>query len=140
MAPPGFDDYLDEMRDPPMYFDRQGKPITLRRYEELLRRGELARRVALTNIGEDIQVSTVWLGLNHNWAPQGPPLIFETMVFGGPLDEEQVRYPTESQAQMGHRAMVNLVMLELQLELPGPAEESRPEGSPRADQPELPEA
>ena len=27
------------------------------------------------------RISTVWLGLDHNHSPNGPPLIFETMVF-----------------------------------------------------------
>ncbi len=51
-------------------------------------------------------VSTVWLGLDHRYSESGPPLIFETMVFGGPLDGEQDRYSTESEAIKGHKEMV----------------------------------
>lgn len=29
----------------------------------------------------DCWVSTVFLGLNHSWDPDGPPILFETMVF-----------------------------------------------------------
>lgn len=36
-------------------------------------------------------VSTVFLGLDHNWRPDGPPILWETMVFGGPHDQEQWR-------------------------------------------------
>jgi hypothetical protein len=52
------------------------------------------------------RVSTVFLGLNHRFAP-GPPVLWETMVFGGPLDEEQDRCSgTREQAEAMHAAMV----------------------------------
>ena len=51
-------------------------------------------------------VSTVWLGLNHQYG-DGPPLIFETMVFGGDGDSRECeRYSTEAEALAGHKAMV----------------------------------
>jgi hypothetical protein len=118
-----------------VYFDRRGKPITLRGWEMRLKKGEMYRRVALTVIGDDVSVSTVWLGLDHNFG-QGPLAIFETMVFGGPLDEEQERYATEHEAQVGHDDMVTLVRTALQLELMG----QPPEESPPTDQPVPPEA
>jgi hypothetical protein len=51
-------------------------------------------------------VSTVFLGLNHNWTG-GPPILFETMVFidGGSLDE-QTRCSTWDQALQMHENMV----------------------------------
>jgi len=49
----------------------------------------------------DIRVSTVFLGLNYNYG-DGPPLLFETMVFGGKLDQEQWRYSTYAEAEKGH--------------------------------------
>ena len=39
------------------------------------------RRVALTAVTPTIEVSTVFLGLDHNFSGHGPPLLFETMVF-----------------------------------------------------------
>jgi len=65
------------------------------------------RHVAKTNIG-DVKISTVFLGLNHNWG-SGPPLLFETMVFGGELDGEQERYSTWDEAEKGHKRMVERV-------------------------------
>jgi hypothetical protein len=67
------------------------------------------KRVALDHIGES-KVSTVFLGLDHNWG-EGPPLLFETMVFGGPLDDETERYSTYEQAEAGHAAMCERVRL-----------------------------
>lgn len=65
------------------------------------------RRVEFSTVG-DSEISTVFLGLNHNWSG-GPPLLFETMVFSGALDGEQDRYTTWEQAEAGHKAMVERV-------------------------------
>ena len=70
---------------------------------------EKADRVVAQTATSGGDISTVWLGLDHNWFGVGPPLIFETMVFGGPLDGEQERYATEADAIAGHAAMVERV-------------------------------
>lgn len=44
------------------------------------------RRVASTSIGE-AKVSTVFLGLDHGFG-SSEPILWETMVFGGEMDEE----------------------------------------------------
>lgn len=62
------------------------------------------KRVGFTKVG-DAEVSTVWLGLDHQFG-NGNPQIFETMVFGGNLDGEQRRYSTEEEALNGHEGMV----------------------------------
>lgn len=97
------------------YYDRDGERITLREWARL-RESEIYRRVALTRIGlppDDVSISTVWLGIDHSWTKAGPPIIFETMVFGGALDQEQWRYSTVKAAQIGHDHVVKLVMTEL---------------------------
>src|SRR3990167_5954569 len=66
------------------------------------------RVVARTNVVPGSDVSTVFLGLDHQWG-DGPPLIFETMVFGGPLDQETERYSTWEEAEAGHAQMVERV-------------------------------
>lgn len=68
------------------------------------------RHVRKTTIG-NVDVSTVFLGIDHNWS-NGPPLLFETMVFGGSLDEKQERYSTWEEAEKGHAAMVERVKKE----------------------------
>jgi len=85
------------------YYDRQGNPLTFMEWAS----STAERRVAYTKVG-DTTISTVWLGLDHQFG-DGPPLIFETMVFEGPLNEEQIRYSTEAQAVAGHDQMVALV-------------------------------
>lgn len=65
------------------------------------------RRVDRTEVG-NVTVSTVFLGLNHQFG-DGPPLIFETLVFGGELDQEMDRYSTWDEAEAGHKAMIQRV-------------------------------
>jgi hypothetical protein len=48
----------------------------------------------------------VFLGLDHRFGGSGPPLLFETMIFGGPLDEEMWRYSSWDAAEAGHAAAV----------------------------------
>jgi len=65
------------------------------------------RIIAQDQIGE-VRVSTVFLGLDHQHG-KGPPLLYETMIFGGPHDEYQRRYTTRQQALEGHASAVQLV-------------------------------
>lgn len=88
------------------YYDIDGNPMTLQEWCTRYEHPE-QKRVALTMIG-DVKVSTVWLGLDHRWG-EGPPLIFETMIFGGPFDESQWRYTTKAAAEAGHQAIVAAV-------------------------------
>lgn len=88
------------------YFNWQGKPISQDQWSALYM---LERHVAKTDLGELGKVSTVWLGLNHAF-DSGPPLIFETMIFGGPMDEYMDRYSTEEEAKAGHEFAVQALM------------------------------
>jgi hypothetical protein len=62
------------------------------------------RRVAFTEVPGGV-VSTVFLGLDHNFG-DGPPLLFETMSFLDGESEECVRTSAWSEAEAAHRAMV----------------------------------
>lgn len=65
------------------------------------------RHVAETWVTPDIRVSTIFLGLDHAlWPGVHVPILFETMVFGGSLDQEQRRYATWGQAEQGHAEVV----------------------------------
>ena len=69
------------------------------------------RHVADTDLGAYGRVSTVFLGLDHNFLGiVNPityrPILWETMVFGGPLDGETRRYASRAEAQDGHDEMV----------------------------------
>lgn len=59
------------------------------------------RTVEKTTIG-DVDISTVFLGLDHSFGG-GEPLLFETMIFGGDDDGYQERYSTWDEAVKGHK-------------------------------------
>jgi hypothetical protein len=75
--------------------------------------GHNDRHVGRTAIGP-LDISTVFLGLDHNFFG-GEPILFETMIFGFDDDDSyQTRCTTWEEAEMMHRAAVLVaeVMLE----------------------------
>lgn len=123
-------------RDRPMYYDRQGRPMTLKQWAETFEGGherrEKLKRVAETTV-EPCWISTVWLGMDHSFGYNSTPIIFETMIFvhgdpaqrvrGDPgpdvhpglreLDNECWRYSTEVEALAGHDQVVAFVRARL---------------------------
>ena len=88
------------------WYDIDGNPVSsdaamLLKYNS----DEDYARIGLDEV-DGVRVSTVWLGLDHRHGPFGPPLIFETMVFGGSFDGECQRYPTKDLALAGHNEVV----------------------------------
>ena len=65
-------------------------------------------RVDVTKI-DDVVISTVFLGLDYRMSRRGPPLLFETKVFGGSLDRFQNRCATWDKAEAMHAEAVALV-------------------------------
>jgi hypothetical protein len=93
------------------YVDFDGNPITMDEWTRLMQRrstDDVYGRVGRTQVTDDIWVSTVWLGMDHNFGTD-PPLYYETMVFGGKGDERQDRYTTLNAAQGGHTRVVEWV-------------------------------
>ena len=66
------------------------------------------RRVAHNSPLPNVSISTVFLGLDHQFG-KGPPLIFETMIFGGKHDGWTERCSTWDQAVAMHARAVNMV-------------------------------
>lgn len=95
--------------------DNRAVPATLEEYAVWARsfqtkgddRLRFSVHVGDTAVGE-VRVSTVFLAIDHNWG-SGPPVLWETMVFGGPLDQEQIRYRSHDAAVVGHKVMVKRV-------------------------------
>lgn len=79
-------------------------PVDLMTWATWLETDRDKRRVAHTTLPDGRTVSTVFLGLNHNWMPGGDPHIFETMVFERDCYNEQYceRCSTWSQALAMH--------------------------------------
>lgn len=70
------------------------------------------RRVDYTELADGIvTVSTIFLGLDHNYYGKGPPILFETIVFGLTMEsgEMQRRYSSWDDAEVGHKMTVKKV-------------------------------
>lgn len=66
------------------------------------------RHVAQDMVG-DVRVSTIFLGLDHQWGQSPEPILWETMIFGGAHDEYQARYTSYEAAIAGHHRALALV-------------------------------
>lgn len=91
-----------------MYYDKTGKKIGLKKWAELLSQPEY-KIIKQDTLRTGFFVSTVWLGLNHNFNNKEKPLIFETMVFprkGNFEDIDMDRYSCLIEALNGHNNMV----------------------------------
>jgi len=121
------------------YYGRKGEPLTLEQWADLHNDLEYRRvgydEIPQTHKNPASYLSTVWLGLDHSFFLQGPPIIFETMRFEQEPkvesdiipghkyhrslefpdpDEpneltEQVRYCTEEQASIGHKTIMRII-------------------------------
>lgn len=92
-----------------MYYTLEGKtpvPTDMATWGRRFENSE-QRRVARDTIG-DVYISTVFLGFDHSF-DNGPPLIFETMIFGGEHDQWQERCSTWDEAEAMHAQAVALV-------------------------------
>lgn len=97
---------LDELGD---FWARDGRQLTLRQWAELCEdRGYV--RIARDEVGRaPLVVSTIWLGSNSRYWGDGPPVIYETLVFG-PYNYGELgggRYAHEDIALAGHALWVD---------------------------------
>ena len=99
-----------------MYYDVHGDPISLddwgRLFEDMAYRRIEETELAFSN--GHVWISTVWMGLDHSFG-NGPPLIFETMPFGGRLDQMAFRWTTLGEARVGHHKVVEGIRLDYRL-------------------------
>lgn len=90
------------------FYDYDGEPISAEEFTGLClgKDHEMVRwRVGVTEV-EGWFVSTVWLGINHRFSGDGPPLIFETLAAHPDHGEITRRYSTAEEALAGHNALV----------------------------------
>lgn len=98
---------LDSFIERTYVLDDNGLPKPAENRDEYIAfagRGIEARRIGRDDVdGQD--VSTVFLMHDHGWWG-GPPVLFETMIFGGPHDQFCDRYTTRADAEAGHARVV----------------------------------
>lgn len=68
------------------------------------------RHVSFHDLGR-VQISTVFMGLNHGWLQNSRiPVLWETMIFGGKFDQYQTRYTSKTWAEQGHKKALEMVL------------------------------
>lgn len=104
--------------------DRNKKPIPVEypvqdpRYLEYMKWLDKTRVVKKTPIG-GMEVSTVFLGLDHGFNSE-KPVLWETMIFGEGRGEDwefQWRYTSHEEAIQGHNDVVRKLEAKLQKQL-----------------------
>jgi hypothetical protein len=89
------------------FYDYDGNAISYAEWGELFGRHD-ERHIAFRRVG-DVEVSTVWMGLDYGFGHTPAPLIYETMVFGSDHHGEQWRTPNRAAALAAHDQAVALV-------------------------------
>jgi hypothetical protein len=88
--------YLEMINKPLLYILVNRKPVPVANVLEWGKYlDEKNRRVCYDEIGDTL-ISTVFLGIDHAFHG-GPPILFETMIFGGIHDQYQKRCATWEQ-------------------------------------------
>jgi hypothetical protein len=84
--------------------DENGEPVLepdFTKWGEWFENHYPARRIALSSVGE-WTISTIFLGMDHSFE-DGPPVLWETMVFGPePWSDQQWRFTTREGAISHH--------------------------------------
>ena len=91
---------LSEMTD--RYILKDGIPVPepdLMKWAEFFEKTE--NRIVKQDEIDGVKISTIFLGINHNFG-EGIPILYETMVFGGDSHGDMERYATVEEALVGH--------------------------------------
>lgn len=66
------------------------------------------RQIAHDTVG-NVDVSTVFIGIDYSFGRDATPRCWETMIFGGENDNWQRRYNSHADALVGHRQALRYV-------------------------------
>lgn len=95
------------MQRPPVLRDATGDPGSWAEY------GRIGNWYGSHPDGCEVQVSTVFLSWDRRWYGDGPPVLWETMIFDLPEDHKlellQWRYTSAHAAKRGHHWLVWLL-------------------------------
>ena len=89
-----------------LFYKLDGRRVVPCEIDEYMTAFNRDRTIGSTVVG-DSTVSTVFLVSNHTWS--GPPMVFETMIFGGKNSDYQKRVSTYKEAEELHAKIVSLL-------------------------------
>lgn len=115
--PPEIRSWIDSLRNdlsvPVFYILRDYKLVQVSSLEWAVWFEDHTNRVIDSTYIGNVHISTVFLGLDHNFdfndLANHRPILFESMIFGGQLDQFQWRYSTLGEAKNGHYELVRAV-------------------------------
>jgi hypothetical protein len=97
---------MDTLFDRPLWRDPEGRPITAAQAAFLTTLPRHAGSTWLRTVDGDVWISTVFLVHDYALWGEGPPILWETMIFGGAQDGRQRRWTSLADARAGHAAAV----------------------------------
>lgn len=89
--------------------DSNGQPVEEKDISKWGRSFDKSNRIVKQDHVSEVLVSTVFLAIDHNYSGKGPPVLWETMIFGGPHDGYCERYTSRKDAEEGHEKAVEMV-------------------------------
>lgn len=92
------------------YILKDGKPVMepdILKWAKWLESSDEERVLRKDKLDGDVEVSTVFLGFDRSFG-DGPPVLWETNIFGGPHDKFRERYTSEAEAIAGHMRAIAL--------------------------------
>jgi hypothetical protein len=98
-----------------LYYDRQGAALDTLEWAKKFE--DRNYTVLAIDAAGPLSISTIWVGLDHSFGEDDPPLIFETAGFVLVNGKRQLpyvfayRYATEAEALRGHAYIVEAVRL-----------------------------
>lgn len=92
--------------------DANHEPVPEPDWFKVARFMESSERIVLQHEIGECFVSTVFLCIDHNFGGD-KPVLFETLVYGGPLDDHMERYTTWSDAVAGHMGILRVLAEQL---------------------------
>jgi hypothetical protein len=96
---------------PGIYILKDGMPVAtddVLAWSLWFETADAERIVGAEQVDRDVFVSTVFLGLDQRLLGRGLPLLWETLISGGPHDGYRVRYSTRAEAEAGHLDAVEI--------------------------------
>lgn len=98
----------ETMREP--HYILKGKEVVACELDQWVEMFSKGNRILRQDRHYGILISTVFLGIDHSFHKEGPPVVFETMIFGGRYSDYQERYTTWDEAMEGHWRALTLVI------------------------------
>lgn len=120
----------------PFYVLKDKIPVPASNFDAGAVLSDISKRRVAETVRDGIQVSTVFLSIDHNYSGKGPPILFETMISGGSRDGYQRRCATWAEAEIMHEQALMLLGWTLELEqfsterFPPKVEEPPPQEEP----------